>query len=100
MSRFSDIISLSKTIDHFCSPITVTKENPYTFDLGHLLAQDPNPLVISKSEGLNSSLKAVARDGAQVLLNQLLVRLVYGLGFHEKECEEANHQIHTRQPVL
>ncbi|EED18254.1 ribosome biogenesis protein (Rrs1), putative [Talaromyces stipitatus ATCC 10500] len=53
-------------------PITVTKENPYTFDLGHLLAQDPNPLVISKSESVNNSLKAVARDGAQVLLNQLL----------------------------
>ncbi|OKL62180.1 hypothetical protein UA08_02761 [Talaromyces atroroseus] len=53
-------------------PITVTKENPYTFDLGHLMAQDPNPLVIPKSENVNDSLQAVARDGAQVLINQLL----------------------------
>ncbi|CRG91458.1 Regulator of ribosome biosynthesis [Talaromyces islandicus] len=53
-------------------PITVVKENPYTFDLGHLMAQDPNPLVISKSENTNDALKAVARDGAQVLINQLL----------------------------
>ncbi|KAH8690859.1 putative ribosome biogenesis protein [Talaromyces proteolyticus] len=53
-------------------PITVTKETPYTFDLGHLLVQDPNPLVISNTENTNNALKAVARDGAQVLINQLL----------------------------
>ncbi|KAL1962018.1 hypothetical protein VTN77DRAFT_662 [Rasamsonia byssochlamydoides] len=53
-------------------PITVSKPTPYTFDLGHLLAQDPNPLVIPPSEPLNDVLKATARDGAQVLLNQLL----------------------------
>lgn len=55
-----------------CSPITVSKPTPYTFDLGHLLAQDPNPLVIPPSEPLNDVLKATARDGAQCLLNQLL----------------------------
>lgn len=60
----------------FYRPIVVQKENQYTFDLGHLLAQDPNPLVIPKSENLNASLKAVARDGAQSLLNQLLVCLI------------------------
>lgn len=37
------------------------------------MAQDPNPLVISQSENTNDALKAVARDGAQVLINQLLV---------------------------
>jgi regulator of ribosome biosynthesis len=58
----------------YSSPITVAKENPYTFDLGHLMVQDPNPLVISPSENTNDALKAVARDGAQVLINQLLVR--------------------------
>lgn len=63
------------------SPITVSKENPYTFDLGHLMVQDPNPLVIAQSENTNEALKAVARDGAQVLINQLLVR-------HERAFQE------------
>nr|5BY8_B Chain B, Rrs1 [Aspergillus nidulans FGSC A4] len=53
-------------------PITVSKPTPYTFDLGHLLANDPNPLELPKSEPLNASLKATARDGVQSLLNQLL----------------------------
>ncbi|CEN61664.1 ribosomal biogenesis regulatory protein [Aspergillus pseudodeflectus] len=53
-------------------PITVSKPTPYTFDLGHLLANDPNPLELPKSEPLNVSLKATARDGIQSLLNQLL----------------------------
>ncbi|KAL4893322.1 ribosomal biogenesis regulatory protein [Aspergillus ambiguus] len=53
-------------------PITVSKPTPYTFDLGHLLANDPNPLEISRSEPLNASLRSTARDGAQALLNQLL----------------------------
>lgn len=39
------------------------------------MTQDPNPIVISKSENANDSLQAVARDGAQVLINQLLVCL-------------------------
>ncbi|KAJ9191331.1 hypothetical protein DTO166G4_7127 [Paecilomyces variotii] len=53
-------------------PVTVSKPSPYTFDLGHLLALDPNPLVLPSSESLNDALKATARDGAQSLLNQLL----------------------------
>ncbi|KAK1143648.1 Rhodanese- sulfurtransferase [Aspergillus melleus] len=53
-------------------PITVSKPTPYTFDLGHLLANDPNPIEVSRSEPLNASLKTTARDGVQSLLNQLL----------------------------
>ncbi|KAJ5752523.1 regulator of ribosome biosynthesis [Penicillium odoratum] len=53
-------------------PITVDKPTPYTFDLGHLLANDPNPLELPQGESLNDSLRNVARDGAQCLLNQLL----------------------------
>ncbi|PYI29092.1 putative ribosome biogenesis protein [Aspergillus indologenus CBS 114.80] len=53
-------------------PITVSKPTPYTFDLGHLLVNDPNPLEISRSEPLETTLKATARDGTQSLLNQLL----------------------------
>lgn len=54
------------------SPVTVSKPSPYTFDLGYLLAQDPNPLELPPSVPLNDALKATARDGAQCLLNQLL----------------------------
>ncbi|KAL4868617.1 hypothetical protein BDV12DRAFT_169428 [Aspergillus spectabilis] len=53
-------------------PITVSKPTPYTFDLGHLLANDPNPLELPRTEPLDVSLKATARDGIQSLLNQLL----------------------------
>ncbi|RHZ67936.1 ribosome biogenesis protein RRS1 [Aspergillus thermomutatus] len=53
-------------------PVTVSKPTPYTFDLGYLMANDPNPLELPRSEPLNLSLKATARDGAQSLLNQLL----------------------------
>ncbi|OJJ36873.1 hypothetical protein ASPWEDRAFT_50290 [Aspergillus wentii DTO 134E9] len=53
-------------------PVTVSKPTPYTFDLGHLLVNDPNPLELPRSESLNESLKATARDGTQCLLNQLL----------------------------
>ncbi|KAL4811106.1 ribosomal biogenesis regulatory protein [Aspergillus unguis] len=53
-------------------PITVSKPTPYTFDLGHLLANDPNPLELPRSQPLNTSLKNTARDGVQSLLNQLL----------------------------
>lgn len=53
-------------------PITVNKPTPYTFDLGLLLASDPNPLVLSGRENLEDDLAATARDGAQALLNQLL----------------------------
>ena len=53
-------------------PVVVTKPTPYTFDLGLLLASDPNPLLLSDSSNLEQDLAATARDGAQALLNQLL----------------------------
>lgn len=52
-------------------PVAVDKPTPYTFDLGLLLASDPNPLELDTSD-LETSLAAVARDGAQALINQLL----------------------------
>jgi regulator of ribosome biosynthesis len=51
--------------------VAVEKPTPYTFDLGLLLASDPNPLDLDR-ETLESSLAALARDGAQALVNQLL----------------------------
>lgn len=59
------------------SPVTVSKPTPYTFDLGHLLANDPNPLshpdsAATAHQNLNTTLKSTARDGVQTLLNQLL----------------------------
>lgn len=53
-------------------PVQVQKPTPYTFDLGLLLASDPNPLLLSTPENLEADLAATARDGAQALLNQLL----------------------------
>ncbi|KAL3417953.1 ribosome biogenesis regulatory protein [Phlyctema vagabunda] len=53
-------------------PITVQKPTPYTFDLGLLLAEDPNPLVLTTRDNLEQELAATARDGAQALVNQLL----------------------------
>ncbi|KAF2185033.1 RRS1-domain-containing protein [Zopfia rhizophila CBS 207.26] len=50
-------------------PITVNKPIPYTFDLGNLLANDPNPLPRDADE---ETLASTARDAAQVLINQLL----------------------------
>ncbi|KAF2092783.1 ribosomal biogenesis regulatory protein [Rhizodiscina lignyota] len=50
-------------------PITVEKAIPYTFDLGHLLANDASPLPPNPSEEL---LTSTARDAAQSLINQLL----------------------------
>lgn len=52
-------------------PIAVEKPTPYNFDLGLLLASDPNPLIIDASDK-EQSLAEVARDGAQSLINQLL----------------------------
>lgn len=52
-------------------PVTVEKPTPYTFDLGNLLANDPNPLQVRK-ESIEDDLAANARDGAQALINQLL----------------------------
>ncbi|KAI2606681.1 ribosomal biogenesis regulatory protein [Hypoxylon sp. NC1633] len=67
--------------------VAVTKPTPYTFDLGLLLANDPNPLSTStpadapsdqiptSAAALEAQLTAVARDGAQALINQLLSTL-------------------------
>lgn len=52
-------------------PVAVEKPTPYTFDLGLLLAQDPNAITLDRSN-LEQSLAEVARDGAQSLINQLL----------------------------
>ncbi|EEU45977.1 hypothetical protein Neosp_000754 [[Neocosmospora] mangrovei] len=52
-------------------PVAVEKPTPYTFDLGHLLAEDPNPVDLDKTD-LEQSLAELARDGAQSLINQLL----------------------------
>ncbi|KAL6788319.1 ribosomal biogenesis regulatory protein [Trichoderma sp. SZMC 28012] len=52
-------------------PVVVEKPTPYTFDLGHLLAEDPNPVTLDHSS-LDQSLAELARDGAQSLINQLL----------------------------
>lgn len=51
--------------------VAVEKPTPYTFDLGHLLAEDPNPVTLDHDD-LEQSLATVARDGAQSLINQLL----------------------------
>ncbi|KAK3939683.1 ribosomal biogenesis regulatory protein [Diplogelasinospora grovesii] len=55
-------------------PVTVEKPTPYTFDLGLLLANDPNPVSLdrSSSSALEQSLVEIARDGTQSLINQLL----------------------------
>lgn len=47
----------------------VEKPTPYTFDLGNLAANDPNPLPRDIDEEV---LAGVARDAAQSLINQLL----------------------------
>lgn len=52
-------------------PVAVEKPTPYTFDLGHLLAEDSNPVSLDRSN-LEQSLAELARDGAQSLINQLL----------------------------
>ncbi|PFH59178.1 hypothetical protein XA68_12686 [Ophiocordyceps unilateralis] len=55
-------------------PVAVEKPTPYSFDLGRLMAQDPNPLVLDPSTTTTREqcLAEVARDGAQALINQLL----------------------------
>ncbi|KAL7792900.1 ribosomal biogenesis regulatory protein [Trichoderma ceciliae] len=52
-------------------PVVVDKATPYTFDLGNLLAEDPNPVTLDRSS-IDQSLAEIARDGAQSLINQLL----------------------------
>ncbi|KAK4205217.1 regulator of ribosome biosynthesis [Triangularia verruculosa] len=57
-------------------PVTVSKPTPYTFDLGLLLANDPNPLSLPTSgTNLEPALYNIARDGTQSLINQLLTTL-------------------------
>ncbi|OQO13115.1 hypothetical protein B0A48_02579 [Cryoendolithus antarcticus] len=46
-------------------------DDPYTFDLGYLLCNDSNPLPPLDNDK-EATLKAVARDTAQALINQLL----------------------------
>lgn len=53
-------------------PVTVNKPTPYNFDLGFLLCSDPNPLPAFTADDREEVLAATARDGAQVLINQLL----------------------------
>lgn len=51
------------------------KAQPYTFDLGHLLCTDPNPLPSLKSASdaeKEAIFASTARDCAQALVNQLL----------------------------
>ncbi|KAI0125651.1 ribosomal biogenesis regulatory protein [Xylariales sp. AK1849] len=56
--------------------ISVDKPTPYTFDLGLLLANDPNPLPPSDASiPQETRLSQVAREGAQSLINQLLTTL-------------------------
>jgi regulator of ribosome biosynthesis len=52
--------------------VTVDKPTPFTFDLGNLLANDPNPVELNDSDNLEQVLAANARDAAQALINQLL----------------------------
>ncbi|SPN96663.1 related to regulator of ribosome biogenesis [Cephalotrichum gorgonifer] len=56
-------------------PVAVNKATPYNFDLGLLLATDPNPVSLptaTSSDELEQALAEVARDGTQALINQLL----------------------------
>ncbi|KAF2112480.1 ribosome biogenesis regulatory protein-domain-containing protein [Lophiotrema nucula] len=72
-SRIKDgAMDVSSTIDTASGsrlPVTVEKPNPYEFDLGNLLAIDTNIVPRDPSE---EQLSAIARDAAQVLINQLL----------------------------
>jgi regulator of ribosome biosynthesis len=64
------VLSMADPKERSKLPVAVTKPTPYTFDLGLLLANDPNPLLLQGN--LEDDLSATARDGAQALLNQLL----------------------------
>ncbi|KAK2068728.1 hypothetical protein P8C59_003356 [Phyllachora maydis] len=52
--------------------VVVQKPTPYNFDLGLLLASDPNPLALDAAN-VEGSLGSAARDGTQALVNQLLL---------------------------
>jgi regulator of ribosome biosynthesis len=47
----------------------VNKPTSFTFDLGNLLANDPNPVPMATDE---ETLRSTARDAAQALINQIL----------------------------
>jgi len=63
-----DVQSLADSTATGRLPIAVNKPTPFTFDLGNLLANDPNPVEAVDEEAL----AATARDAAQALINQLL----------------------------
>ena len=48
------------------------KAQPYTFDLGHLICNDTNPLPSLDGNDKEAVLTSTARDCAQGLINQLL----------------------------
>lgn len=48
------------------------KAQPYTFDLGHMLVTDPNPVPSLTSSTKEETLQQTARGCAQALINQLL----------------------------
>ena len=54
-------------------PVAVEKATPYTFDLGHLLAQDPNSIELDKS-----SLEQSLADDGDGTLPQRMLRLEIG----------------------
>jgi len=64
---------------HAQRPTAFNKPIPYTLNLTHLSAVDPNPLppaseLLASSESQDQTLKNIARDGAQTLLNALLTQ--------------------------
>ncbi|KAF2769257.1 ribosomal biogenesis regulatory protein [Teratosphaeria nubilosa] len=50
----------------------VQKSQPFTFDLGHLLCNDPNPLPSTSGPNKEEVLASTAQQCAQGLINQLL----------------------------
>ncbi|KAK3700140.1 hypothetical protein LTR37_016143 [Vermiconidia calcicola] len=56
--------------------MTDAKPQPYTYDLGHLMCNDPNPLPSLKSATTDAEKEAIlaktAQECAQALINQLL----------------------------
>ncbi|KAL1473982.1 hypothetical protein MTO96_038326 [Rhipicephalus appendiculatus] len=54
-------------------PVDVVKDLDLEFDIGNLLAADPNPLDTAKlkSQSREEYLKELARDDTQLLINRL-----------------------------
>lgn len=69
------------------------KPQPYTFDLGHLLCNDPNPLP-SLHHDREAILASTARDCAQGLINQLLTACPIS-----RSQEDGNLQITLPSPT-